>query len=162
MSATAVLICKTCGEAFDRCTAHNCRGLGGYQPDRSEGDRVIAAAMARTTPFPGPWRLVILESPYAGDINRNVAYARAAMRDCLARGDAPAASHLLYTQPGVLDDGNPWERARGIDAGLAWGKVAEATVVYTDLGISKGMGEGVNRAFAEGRPVEWRTLAGWR
>ncbi|RUX20035.1 hypothetical protein EOA27_09655 [Mesorhizobium sp. M2A.F.Ca.ET.037.01.1.1] len=106
--------------------------------------------------------MVILESPYAGDVNRNVAYARAAMRDCLARGDAPAASHLLYTQPGVLDDGNPVERARGIDAGLAWGRVAEATVVYTDLGISKGMGEGVNRAFAEGRPVEWRTLAGWR
>ncbi|MBZ9821903.1 hypothetical protein [Mesorhizobium sp. CA4] len=162
MSATAALICKTCGEAFDRGAAHNCRGLGGYQPDRTEGDCVITAAMARTTPFPGPWRLVILESPYAGDVDRNVAYARAAMRDCLVRGDAPAASHLLYTQPGVLDDGNPEERARGIDAGLAWGRVAEATVVYTDLGISGGMGEGVKRAFAEGRPVEWRTLAGWR
>ena len=51
-----------------------------------------------------PLRRVILESPYAGDIERNVAYARAAMRDSLLRGEAPIASHLLYTQPGVLDD----------------------------------------------------------
>lgn len=118
---------------------------------------------ARAKPFPSPWRLVILESPYAGDVTINEAYARAAMRDCLARGDAPAASHLLYTQPGVLDDGNPEERARGIDAGLAWGAVAEATVVYTDRGISRGMAAGIERAEAEGRPVEWRTLGEeWR
>ncbi|MBZ9847213.1 hypothetical protein LB565_04320 [Mesorhizobium sp. CA14] len=124
---------------------------------------LMRLASTRTKPFPGPWRLVILESPYAGDVDRNVAYARAAMRDCLARGDAPAASHLLYTQPGVLDDGNPEERARGIAAGLAWGRVAEATVVYTDRGISNGMMQGIERADAEGRPVEWRTLGEeWR
>ena len=33
-------------------------------------------------------RLVILESPYAGDIERNVAYARACLRDSLLRGEA--------------------------------------------------------------------------
>lgn len=54
-------------------------------------------------------RMVIVESPYAGDIERNVAYARACIADCLKRGEAPFASHLLYTQPGVLDDGVPAE-----------------------------------------------------
>lgn len=63
-------------------------------------------------------RLVVLESPYAGDVERNVRYARAAVRDCLDRGEAPIASHLLYTQPGVLDDLVPAERAMGIEAGL--------------------------------------------
>lgn len=106
-------------------------------------------------------RLVILESPFAGDVATNVAYARAAMRDCLLRGEAPAASHLLYTQEGVLDDLDPAERSLGIEAGLAWGRVADATVVYEDLGVSRGMALGIERAVAEGRPVERRTVPGW-
>ena len=103
-------------------------------------------------------RLVIIESPYAGDIEANIKYARAAMWDCLNRGEAPWASHLLYTQAGVLDDSDPAQRARGIEAGLLWGKHAEATVVYTDRGLSAGMRQGIQRAIAEGRPVEYRTL----
>ena len=102
-------------------------------------------------------RRVIVESPYAGDVDRNVAYARAAMRDCLLRGEAPYASHLLYTQPGVLDDNDPEERKLGIEAGLAWGGLA-TTVVYTDRGISPGMEQGVARAHLEGRVVEFRKL----
>lgn len=103
-------------------------------------------------------RRVIVESPYAGDIEANVAYAREALRDCLKRGEAPIASHLLYTQPGVLDDGVPFERQKGIDAGLAWGVVAEATVVYTDRGISVGMAYGIEAAKSAGRPIEYRKL----
>lgn len=105
-------------------------------------------------------RLVIVESPYAGDTERNVAYARAALADCFARGEAPFASHLLYTQPEVLDDTVPAQRAQGIAAGLAWGAYADATVVYTDLGITPGMHQGIARAELEGRPVEYRTLGG--
>ena len=106
-------------------------------------------------------RLVIVESPYAGDIERNVAYAREAIRDCLSRGEAPLASHLLYTQPGVLRDGVPEERQLGIAAGLAWAKKADATVVYIDLGVSRGMEHGIADAVAAGRPIERRSLAGW-
>ena len=105
-------------------------------------------------------RLVILESPYAGDIERNVAYARACLRDSLMRGEAPIASHLLYTQPGVLDDNLPDERILGIDAGLSWRFVAEASVVYTDLGMSKGMSYGIQRARDAGKVIEYRTI-GW-
>lgn len=103
-------------------------------------------------------RRVILESPFAGHRERNLAYARRCLLDSLRRGEAPIASHLLYTQEGVLDDDRPDERHLGIEAGLAWGAVADATVVYTDLGISAGMRLGMERAAAEGRPVEVRML----
>lgn len=113
--------------------------------------------------------LVIIESPYAPKnakdpedfqhkLNLHIAYARAAMLDCLRRGEAPYASHLLYTQPGVLDDTVSADRSLGIEAGLAWGKKADATVVYEDLGISGGMALGIATAKAEGRPVEMRRL----
>lgn len=107
-------------------------------------------------------RLVVVESPYAGNVERNVAFARACMADCLRRGEAPFASHLLYTQPGVLDDAVPEERRRGIDAGCAWAKLAAVRAVYVDLGVSPGMKEGIVHALAIGQPVEYRVLgADW-
>lgn len=103
-------------------------------------------------------RRVILESPFAGDVEANIEYARRCVRDSLARGEAPIASHLLYTQPGILNDLEPAERAWGIDAGLAWRAVAEASVVYTDRGISSGMRYGIAAAENAGIPVEYRQL----
>lgn len=103
-------------------------------------------------------RRVILESPYAGNVDANVAYARACVRDCLQRGESPIASHLLFTQPGVLRDDVPEERALGIAAGLAWRHVAEATVVYADHGVSPGMQHGIKIAKDAGLPVEIRYL----
>jgi hypothetical protein len=108
---------------------------------------------------------VLIESPFAGptptEIERNVAYARAAVMDCLKRGEAPYASHLFFTQPGILDDTNPKERQQGIDAGLLWGEAAEKTVVYVDRGMSTGMKYGIARAEEVGRTVEFRTLDEW-
>ena len=103
-------------------------------------------------------RRVIIETPYAGATEANIAYARACMRDSLERGEAPMMSHLLYTQ--ALDDTIPEERALGIAAGLGWGEVCDLWVVYTDLGISKGMKEGIARAEELGKPIEHRTLEG--
>lgn len=106
-------------------------------------------------------RLVVVESPYAGDVERNVAYARAAIRDCLLRGEAPFASHLLYTQDGVLNDLIPSEREHGIHAGFAWRHKADATVVYEDLGISRGMQYGIDDAVKRGSVIEYRSIGGW-
>lgn len=106
-------------------------------------------------------RFVIVESPFAGDVARNVKYAQAAVRDCLLRGEAPFASHLLYTQLGVLRDDVPEERLKGINAGLELAKRADLTVVYTDLGISRGMWAGIAAADAACRPIEVRRLPGW-
>lgn len=80
------------------------------------------------------------------------------MRDSLARGEAPIASHLLYTQRGILRDGVALERQWGIDAGLAWGRVADATVVYVDRGVSTGMRYGIAAAEKAKRPVEYRAF----
>ena len=101
---------------------------------------------------------VILESPYAGDIETNINYARKCMADSFKRGEAPFASHLLYTQSGILDDNIPNERSLGIEAGLLWGEIADKTVVYIDLGISKGMEYGINNAIKAGRAIEYREI----
>ena len=106
-------------------------------------------------------RLVIVESPFAGDIERNLRYLRAALHDCLMRGEAPYASHAIYTQPGVLNDSDYNERELGIRAGLFWGDKADATVVYNDIGQSAGMNYGIEAARRSARPVEYRTLPGW-
>lgn len=108
---------------------------------------------------------VVLESPLGAptrdEIESNKAYARACMRDSLSRGEAPFASHLLYDQPGVLDDTVLEDRSRGIYAGFAWGDVAERCVVYTDRGISAGMRLGIARWEALGLAVEHRSIA-WK
>lgn len=108
-------------------------------------------------------RKVIVETPFKAknqaDQERNRRYLFDAMRDCFIRDEAPFASHRLYTE--CLDDGDPAERSLGIEAGLVWGACADATVVYDDLGISSGMVLGIKRAQEQGRPVEYRYLAGW-
>lgn len=109
-----------------------------------------------------PRRRIILESPYAADteagVQENIRYARACLLDSIRRGEAPFASHLLYAQPGVLDDRIPSEREEGIDAGVAWEDLAEATVLYLDRGISPGMKKGLDRAQLMCRPIEFRRL----
>ena len=53
-------------------------------------------------------KLVYIASPYSGDVERNVAFAKAACRYAMNQGVTPIASHLLYPQ--MLDDGVPEER----------------------------------------------------
>lgn len=112
--------------------------------------------------------LVIVESPFSAykedgswdavQVKQHIAYARRALSDCLERGESPYASHLLYTQPGVLDDSVPEERKLGVSAGHAWIEAAERTVVYADYGISLGMLEGMRVAAAYGKPVAFRYI----
>jgi hypothetical protein len=118
-------------------------------------------------------RRVIIESPFAGATPelaaRNLRYLRACLHDCLQRGEAPFASHSLYTQEGVLRDDDVNERALGIKAGFAWRAAAHATVVYEDLGVSHGMRMGIEDAkelLFRGSPpheIEYRSLGGeWK
>lgn len=99
---------------------------------------------------------VVIETPYAGDVERNEAYAKRAMYDSLRRGEAPFLSHLLYTM--VLCDDVEADRKLGIDAGLTWGGVSSFTAVYDDYGVTDGMWEGIERAKAEGRRVVIRRI----
>lgn len=103
-------------------------------------------------------KLVILESPFAGNTDLNLKYANACIADCLARGESPIASHVTLTQ--ALDDDDPDQRSLGLKAGWAWYRVAEACVTYGDLGISAGMLSGMSAAEGAGVPVEYRVLGG--
>lgn len=58
-------------------------------------------------------RLVIIESPYAGDIALNLRYVRATMEDCIHRGEAPFASHALYAAQLAPSDHATVELTRG-------------------------------------------------
>jgi len=110
---------------------------------------------------------VILETPYAArSVERPTAlhlrYLRACMRDCLLRGEAPFASHHLYTAPGVLRDEMPEEREHGIQAGFAWRALSYKSVFYADLGWSSGMVQGREAAERIFHPCETRQLGfGW-
>jgi len=106
-------------------------------------------------------RLVAVESPYAGAVERNLKYARAAVADCISRGEAPIASHLLFTQPGILKDDVEFERELGIKAGLEWATKADARVAYINFGISSGIKKGILHAKSIGQVVEYRRLASW-
>jgi hypothetical protein len=103
-------------------------------------------------------KLVVIESPFAGKVQENILYARACVKDSLLRGESPIASHLLHTQPGILDDQSPKEREHGIEAGLAWTAVCDLVAVYTDRGLSTGMKQGIERALALGKQVEFRSI----
>jgi len=106
--------------------------------------------------------LVDIESPYAGNVETNICYARDCMRDSLKRGEFPLASHLLYTQPGILNDAILEERNLGIAAGKAWAEHAHLTAIYTDLGISIGMKGGIKNAEQRGRRVVYRSIPEWK
>ncbi len=106
---------------------------------------------------------VIVESPYAGNVPMNECYGRMAMNDCLTKhNESPYASHLLYTQPLVLDDLNPDERKLGISAGFFWRDVADKTVFYVDLGMTKGMEQGIEDCEEKGKSYEIRFLPAYK
>ena len=101
---------------------------------------------------------VIIESPYAETphttVQENLRYGRACLRYALEHGYAPFASHLLYTQDGVLGDKDLQERSLGIQAGFViGGSLNAAVLVFADYGISPGMTMGIEYAEKEGREV---------
>lgn len=105
-----------------------------------------------------PYKRVVIESPYAGDTERNEAYARACMKHSLNQGEAPIASHLLYTQPGVLDEEVPEQRQWGIEAGYAWMVEAELVIFYVDVGFSHGMLQAMHFAIEHKISIEVRQI----
>ena len=61
-------------------------------------------------------QLVYIMSPYAGDIEKNKAFAAACCRYAIRQGYTPIAPHLLYPQ--ILNDDDLGEREIGLDLGL--------------------------------------------
>jgi hypothetical protein len=85
----------------------------------------------------------VVESPFKGETGspaeyeRNRRYLERCLRDCIERGESPYASHKMLTV--CLDDTVQEERAKGIEAGLVWRRLAHKRVFYVDHGMSSGM-----------------------
>lgn len=111
-------------------------------------------------------KLTILESPYAAAtqeiLDIHIWYARSAMKQLLLEGYAPFASHLLYTQPGILDDNIQQERNQGILAGMLWSQHCSQVHMFIDLGISPGMASARRQHNDLGRVVINRRLTHYR
>lgn len=116
-------------------------------------------------------RITIVESPYSGDVEANVAYAKRACDDCFEKNETPYASHLFFPQ--FLDDSDDDERELGIRAGydiaLAVFKamktdaddqpnVCLTIAFYVDNGWSQGMEAAVEFYSQAGIPIEIRRL----
>lgn len=100
---------------------------------------------------------VIVESPFAGGW-KNVLYSRRCVLDSLSRGESPYASHLLYTQKGMLNDKDAEQRRLGIAAADGWLEVADYVAVYCDFGVTRGMVIGIYKAARLGKPLKLRWL----
>jgi hypothetical protein len=105
---------------------------------------------------------IIVETPYRSidpsEQQENIIYARKCMKDSIRRGESPFASHLLYTQDGVLDDAIKDDRARGIEMNFNWLLKADLVAVYIDRGVSTGMIKAMQVALMHHIPIEIRTF----
>ena len=104
-------------------------------------------------------KLVVIISPYSGDVEDNKAYARACLFDAITRGELPFASHLLYTQ--TLDDNDPEHRKLGMALGHEMIRRADLGLAYLDRGKSDGMKADIEFARKCRTPVEERWLSRW-
>ena len=90
-------------------------------------------------------KLTIIESPFAGTPEHSEKehrdYLDRCIKDSIDRGESPYASHKMLVDS--LDDSDPEQRKIGIEAGLAWGTMANIIVFYLDYGWSSGMENGL-------------------
>ena len=120
-------------------------------------------------------KLVVIESPYAGTvqqvvgqlikgtmapdpkvIGRHMNYLDRCIIDCLKRNESPYASHRMLTD--ALDDTDPIQRAKGIEAGMAFGERADARIFFVDLGWSPGMKQAKDYYSSQGLSIQVRRL----
>ena len=112
---------------------------------------------------------VVLESPYSGDTDRNIAYAQRAMFDARSKKEVVVASHLMWTQHHKapahyvvnfseqynLPNGGREEALRQLSE---LRRRVDKVVFYTDYGWSYGMKQGKKQCEDEKIPFEERQL----
>lgn len=93
-------------------------------------------------------RKIYVASKYAGDVEKNTAFAVNCCRRVIDDGCMPIARHLLYPQ--MLDDNNPDEREMGLMFGLALLAVCDEVWVFGEVSA------GVAREVAEAKRLKKR------
>ena len=100
--------------------------------------------------------LIYVASPYAGNVEENVEFAKRACRHVMECGHAFFAPHLLY--PAILDDGIPEERKLGIDMGLAMLQRCDELWLFGE-NMSAGMQAEKDEAERIGLPIRQVSMA---
>jgi len=95
-------------------------------------------------------------SPFRGATANNTTYAHHALRDSLARDEAPISVQLLYS--GDMPKDSVFDKDIPIPAGVAWLKSADLLAVYSDRGISESMWMEIGLARQLNIPVEMRSI----
>ena len=98
--------------------------------------------------------IVYVCSPFAGDIERNIANARRYCRFAVDSGSIPLAPHLLFPQ--FMDDSNEHDHGLAMFMNMAlMSKCAEVWVFGEH--ISKGVAAEIRKAKEKQRPVRYFT-----
>lgn len=119
---------------------------------RNENKHILCSSTAKEIN-----KKIIVESPFAGKIEENIAYLTQAINHLIHYENvAPFASHLIYTR--ILDDKNIEERKYGINAGLKIGELADESYILVDRGLSNGMKYGILDAVKNKRPYKLYTI----
>jgi hypothetical protein len=98
--------------------------------------------------------LICIASPYAGDVERNTARARAYCRFAVDRGCIPLAPHLIFPQ--FLNDGDEAERALGLWFARILLTKCDELWVFGET-ISPGMAAEIAKADRRGIPTRFFT-----
>ena len=103
---------------------------------------------------------VVLVSPYSGNLNLSVGYAKLCLQDMLEKGEAPIAGHLLFNQPGIFKDNCSLEEQNlKTLASHAWIKGADGIAVYEDFKVTSEMDLAIKVAWAVFTPIVHRRLS---
>ena len=94
--------------------------------------------------------MIYVCSPYRGDIDANVAFAKRCCLEIINAGELPFAPHLYFTQ--FLNDDIPDERALGIKYGLQILSLCSAIWVFGEK-ITEGMQAEIDYAEQHGIKV---------
>jgi len=110
----------------------------------------------------------MIETPYSGDIDRNVRYLLLCMAEAgMLYNELPYATHSYMTQHPrcktmYVSDYDPkwnvWTRESAIEAGQRMRHRCDRTVFYIDLGWSNGMKAALVYCQLHGLPYEIRRL----
>ena len=93
--------------------------------------------------------LVYIASPYAGDVEANLAFAGQAGRYCVV---LPVIPHMMY--PAFLDDTDPVQRGLGIETGLRLMEACDCVWICGDY-VSAGMKQELAFANEIGKEVRF-------
>jgi hypothetical protein len=93
---------------------------------------------------------VYICSPYKGDVKNNTVIARRSCALAAFSGEIPICPHIYFPQ--FLDDDNPVERKKGIDATKELMKGCDEFRVIGDK-VTDGMDEEINYALSLGMEI---------